>query len=163
MRALLVERLAPDYAGCALKEIPTPDPGPGEGTPARLHEVADGLTLRGAKTFCSGAGGVDAALIMVGNDGGLAPSLVLVECDEAVEVDRSWYRAAGLRASESHRVNFHDAPVVAVLGAGSWGTTIAHVVASTGRPCVLWSRDAEVARESGDPPCLNGRRKRLPH
>jgi glycerol-3-phosphate dehydrogenase (NAD(P)+) len=35
---------------------------------------------------------------------------------------------------------------VAVLGAGSWGTTIAHVVASTGRPCVLWSRDADVAR-----------------
>jgi NADPH2:quinone reductase len=30
MRALLVERLAPDYAGCALKEVPTPDPGPGE-------------------------------------------------------------------------------------------------------------------------------------
>jgi NADPH2:quinone reductase len=30
MRALVVERLAPDYAGCALKEIPTPDPGPGE-------------------------------------------------------------------------------------------------------------------------------------
>jgi NADPH2:quinone reductase len=30
MRALVVEALAPDYAGCALKEIPTPDPGPGE-------------------------------------------------------------------------------------------------------------------------------------
>jgi NADPH2:quinone reductase len=30
MRALVVERLAPDYAGCMLKEIPTPDPGPGE-------------------------------------------------------------------------------------------------------------------------------------
>ncbi len=30
MRALLVERLAPDYAGCALTEVPTPDPGPGE-------------------------------------------------------------------------------------------------------------------------------------
>ena len=30
MRALVVERLAPDYAGCVLKEIPTPDPGPGE-------------------------------------------------------------------------------------------------------------------------------------
>jgi NADPH:quinone reductase len=30
MRALVVERLAPDYAGCVLKEIPTPDPGLGE-------------------------------------------------------------------------------------------------------------------------------------
>jgi len=30
MRALVVERLAPDYAGCALTEIDTPTPGPGE-------------------------------------------------------------------------------------------------------------------------------------
>ncbi|HWF76599.1 MAG TPA: NADPH:quinone oxidoreductase family protein, partial [Caulobacteraceae bacterium] len=30
MKALVVEELAPDYAGCVLKEIPTPDPGPGE-------------------------------------------------------------------------------------------------------------------------------------
>jgi len=30
MRALVVEALAPGYAGCALKELPTPDPGPGE-------------------------------------------------------------------------------------------------------------------------------------
>jgi NADPH2:quinone reductase len=30
MRALVVERLAPDYAGCVVKEIPTPGPGPGE-------------------------------------------------------------------------------------------------------------------------------------
>ncbi len=30
MRALVVERLEPDYAGCELKEIDTPNPGPGE-------------------------------------------------------------------------------------------------------------------------------------
>lgn len=30
MRALVVERLAPEYAGCGVKEIPTPEPGPGE-------------------------------------------------------------------------------------------------------------------------------------
>jgi NADPH2:quinone reductase len=30
MRALVVEALEPDYAGCVLKEIPTPDPQPGE-------------------------------------------------------------------------------------------------------------------------------------
>jgi len=30
MRALVVERLAPDYAGCVLKDLPSPDPGPGE-------------------------------------------------------------------------------------------------------------------------------------
>jgi NADPH2:quinone reductase len=30
MRALMVEQLAPDYAGCVLREFPTPAPGPGE-------------------------------------------------------------------------------------------------------------------------------------
>jgi NADPH:quinone reductase len=30
MRALVVESLAPDYGGCQLKAVPTPDPGPGE-------------------------------------------------------------------------------------------------------------------------------------
>jgi NADPH2:quinone reductase len=30
MRALVVEALAPDYAGCRVKEVPTPEPGPGE-------------------------------------------------------------------------------------------------------------------------------------
>ena len=30
MRALRVERLAPDYAGCALQDLPTPEPGPGQ-------------------------------------------------------------------------------------------------------------------------------------
>jgi hypothetical protein len=92
------------------------DPRPGEGPPARIVKDGDGAALRGTKTFCSGAGGIDAALVMVGSDDDQAPSLVLVECDERVEVDRSWYRAAGMRASESHRVHFHDAPVRAVLG-----------------------------------------------
>jgi NADPH2:quinone reductase len=30
MRALVVEELAPDYGGCGLKDLPTPDPGRGE-------------------------------------------------------------------------------------------------------------------------------------
>ncbi|MET0272584.1 MAG: NADPH:quinone oxidoreductase family protein [Phenylobacterium sp.] len=30
MRALVVERLAPEYAGCVVKQVPTPEPGPGE-------------------------------------------------------------------------------------------------------------------------------------
>ena len=30
MRALVVETLAPDYAGCAIRELPLPTPGPGE-------------------------------------------------------------------------------------------------------------------------------------
>ncbi len=92
------------------------DPRRGEGDPARLHRTDAGLVLRGVKTFCSGAGGVDAAMVMVGSGDGTAPALVLLDCGATVEVDRDWYRAAGLRASESHRVVFHDAPVTAVLG-----------------------------------------------
>jgi alkylation response protein AidB-like acyl-CoA dehydrogenase len=92
------------------------DPRAGEGEPARLRQTDAGFVLRGAKTFCSGAGGVDAAMVMVGSDDGVAPALVLLDCGDEVEVDRGWYRAAGLRASESHRVFFHDAPVTAVLG-----------------------------------------------
>ena len=112
--------LAAVEAGQRLLGVWGADPGPGEGDPARLHQTGAGLVLRGVKTFCSGAGGIDAALVMVGSDEG-APSLVLIECAAtvgggAVEVDRSWYRAAGLRASESHRVEFHDAPVTAILG-----------------------------------------------
>ena len=30
MRALVVETLAPGYAGCAIRELPLPTPGPGE-------------------------------------------------------------------------------------------------------------------------------------
>ncbi|MDG2530454.1 NADPH:quinone oxidoreductase family protein [Caulobacter endophyticus] len=30
MKALVVESLAPDFAGCAVREVPTPAPGPGE-------------------------------------------------------------------------------------------------------------------------------------
>lgn len=108
--------LAAVAAGQRLLGVWGADPGPGEGDPARLGETGTGLVLRGAKTFCSGAGGVDAALVMVGTDDGTPPALVLLDCGEEVEVDRSWYRAAGLRASESHRVAFHDAPVTAILG-----------------------------------------------
>jgi hypothetical protein len=107
--------LAAVLAGQRILRVRGADPGPGEGEPARLHETGGGLVLRGAKTFCSGAGGVDAALVMVGDDD-RAPSLVLIECGERVEVDRDWYRAAGLCASESHRVVFADAPVSGVLG-----------------------------------------------
>ncbi|HTT95615.1 MAG TPA: acyl-CoA dehydrogenase family protein [Solirubrobacterales bacterium] len=108
--------LAAVAAGERLLGVWGADPGPGEGEPARLVEAGAGLVLRGAKTFCSGAGGVDAALVMVDSDDGTPPALVLLDCGAAVEVDRSWYRAAGLRASESHRVFFRDAPVTAVLG-----------------------------------------------
>ena len=36
---------------------------------------------------------------------------------------------------------------IAVMGAGSWGTTIAKVIADGGSDVILWSRRAEVAQE----------------
>lgn len=39
---------------------------------------------------------------------------------------------------------------IAVLGAGSWGTTIAHLIARTGRDVRLWGRDEAVAQTIND-------------
>ena len=90
-----------------------PRPAEGEGEPARL--VA-GRRVHGAKVFCSGAGGLDAALVLVRGDEPGPPLLAYVDLTDDVEVDRDWYRAAGMRSSESHRVVFHGAAVLAVLG-----------------------------------------------
>jgi alkylation response protein AidB-like acyl-CoA dehydrogenase len=92
------------------------DPAPGEGPPARIERTTDGeCVLQGVKTFCSGAGGVQRALV-IARDEREARRLVYVDSSRAVRIDRSWYRASGLRASESHRVEFHDTPIVAILG-----------------------------------------------
>ncbi len=93
------------------------DPGPGEGAPAAIASgQGEGtLVLSGAKTFCSGAGGVQRALVVVRDEQG-ARRLVYVDVTSAISIDRDWYRASGLRASESHRVEFHETPVLAILG-----------------------------------------------
>jgi glycerol-3-phosphate dehydrogenase (NAD(P)+) len=38
-------------------------------------------------------------------------------------------------------------PKVAVLGAGNWGTTVAHLIGANGFPVWLWARSAELCRE----------------
>jgi alkylation response protein AidB-like acyl-CoA dehydrogenase len=92
------------------------DPGPGEGEPAAIVRASSGeLVLRGAKTFCSGAGGVQRALVVARDEDG-ARRLAYVDVTRAISIDRDWYRASGLRASESHRVEFHETPVPAILG-----------------------------------------------
>lgn len=94
------------------------DPVPDEGEPARVVAIGDRQLLRGVKTFCSGAGGLHRALVLARHDDGGAPLSVWIDLtdSERVEVDESWYRSHGLRASVSHRVVFHDAPVLARLG-----------------------------------------------
>ena len=91
------------------------DPAPGEGAPARLHDRDGQLVLRGVKTFCSGAGGVQRALVIAADQDG-SRRLVYLDTTSQVSIDRGWYRASGLRASESHRVEFEDTPVLALLG-----------------------------------------------
>jgi len=93
------------------------DPTPEEGEPARLAQTSDGLVLEGDKVFCSGAGGIDRALVLARTGEPTPPALVYVDLSAGTEIDRSWYRAGGMRASESHRVRFRGAPVLAVLGA----------------------------------------------
>ncbi len=95
------------------------DPVPGEGTPARVLSVGGVEVLRGVKTFCSGAGGLHRALVLARDGDGCGPPIsawVDLTDPDRVQIDESWYRSHGLRASVSHRVVFHDAPVLARLG-----------------------------------------------
>jgi alkylation response protein AidB-like acyl-CoA dehydrogenase len=96
------------------------DPVPGEGPPAAVVPAGDREVLRGVKTFCSGAGGLDRALVLARPELERPgpPVLVWIDLTDArrVEVDETWYRSRGLVASASHRVVFHDAPVIARLG-----------------------------------------------
>jgi peptidoglycan/xylan/chitin deacetylase (PgdA/CDA1 family) len=82
------------------------DPRPGEGEPARI----DNGRMYGVKTFCSGAGGLDRALVLAGR------RLAYVDVTQGAAVDDRWFAGAGMRASASHRVRFQGAPVLAVLG-----------------------------------------------
>jgi alkylation response protein AidB-like acyl-CoA dehydrogenase len=94
------------------------DPSPGEGPPATALELGGSEVLRGVKTFCSGAGGLDRALILARQPADGPPVAVWIDLtDSRVEIDPSWYRSHGLRASVSHRVVFHDVPVIARFGA----------------------------------------------
>ena len=94
------------------------DPVPGEGDPATVVTTTGGSVLRGVKTFCSGAGGLHRALVIARDERGGPPLSVWIDLtdERSVEIDETWYRAHGLRASVSHRVVFHDAPVLAQLG-----------------------------------------------
>jgi hypothetical protein len=93
------------------------DPIAGEGAPATLRGDRGSLRLSGSKVFCSGAGGVHRAAILARPQTGAGPPwLVYVDLSEGARVDRGWYRGAGMRASESHRVEFDGARVIAVLG-----------------------------------------------
>ncbi|MBV9817583.1 MAG: hypothetical protein JOZ07_04455 [Solirubrobacterales bacterium] len=108
-------------AGTLLAGVWGGDPVPGEGPPAAVVGSGRRQVLRGVKTFCSGAGGCNRALVLArpspDPDAG-PPVMVWVDALDArhVLIDETWYRAHGLRASVSHRVVFRDAPVIAMIG-----------------------------------------------
>jgi len=112
---LRTDELTQVQAGKLLLGVWGADPAPGEGPPARLEQHDGRRVLRGVKTFCSGAGGVQRALVLAAADDG-SRRLAYLDTSSRVRIDRGWYRASGLRASESHRVEFHDTPVLALLG-----------------------------------------------
>jgi alkylation response protein AidB-like acyl-CoA dehydrogenase len=100
------------------------DPVPGEGPPATVFVVDGAEVLRGVKTFCSGAGGLDRVLILARQAEGGPPLAVWIDLtdERRLRVDPTWFRSRGLRASVSHLVEFRDAPVIARFGGpGSLG------------------------------------------
>ncbi len=111
--------LAAVAAGGLLAGVWGGDPIGDEGDPATVVKTGRTEALRGVKTFCSGAGGLQRAAVLARCPAVESPVLVWVDLqdDSRVEIDETWYRAAGLVASVSHRVTFHDAPVLARLGA----------------------------------------------
>ncbi len=110
--------LAAVRAGGRLAGVWGGDPVGDEGAPAAVLGAPGSEVLRGVKTFCSGAGGLTRAAVLARRPDEGAPLLVWIDVadERRVEIDRSWYRAPGLVASASHRVVFHDAPVLARLG-----------------------------------------------
>ena len=89
------------------------DPAPGEGEPAHVVGPVEDRRLSGVKIFCSGAGGVHRAFVVVRGGPDATPGwLAYVDTTEAIEVDRDWFAGAGMRGSASHRVVFHDARVL---------------------------------------------------
>lgn len=125
LERLLVHR-ASDVDGDLRDEVATgklalgvwgADPGAGEGTPAVLDE--DGASVSGVKVFCSGAGFVDLAIVLVRRRADARPTLpVLVDARDhmRVQIDREWFAAPALAESHSHRVSFDRAPILATLG-----------------------------------------------
>lgn len=95
------------------------EPRQGEGQPATIERLGGREVLSGVKTFCSGAGGLARALVLAHDAASEKPCAVWIDLTDAstVEIDQSWYRSSGLRASASHRVIFKRAPILARFGA----------------------------------------------
>jgi alkylation response protein AidB-like acyl-CoA dehydrogenase len=144
------KELAPAAAGRLRLGVWGADPIPGEGIPARLVKTKRGYSLEGVKTFCSGATGIDRALVAVRTsvgDPGAPPLLTYVDLSEGVKIDDGWFKASGMRSSESHRVVFEGAPVLAVLGEPGELVREPYFGRDAIRTAVTWAGIADTAVE----------------
>ena len=124
------------------------DPIPGEGDPARLVSGRGGASLTGVKTFCSGSTGLDRALVLARGDAPGPPLLAYVDLSSGVEIDTGWFKGAGMRASESHRVVFDGTPVLAVLGEPGELVREPYFSRDAVRTAVTWAGIADAAVEA---------------
>jgi alkylation response protein AidB-like acyl-CoA dehydrogenase len=124
------------------------DPIPGEGDPARLVSGPGGATLTGVKTFCSGSTGLDRALVLARGGAPGPPLLAYVDLSSGVEIDTGWFKGAGMRASESHRVVFDGTPVLAVLGEPGELVREPYFSRDAVRTAVTWAGIADAAVEA---------------
>ena len=145
LRARELEAVA---AGELLLGVWGADPIPGEGEPARLVETETGPVLEGVKTFCSGSTGLDRALVAVRGaaEAPGPPVLAYVDLESGgIEVDRSWFRGFGMRSSESHRVVFRGARVLAILGEPGELVRDPYFARDAIRTAVTWAGIADLA------------------
>ena len=70
----------------------------------------NGTTMRGAKTFCSGAGNVTRPIVTGESAQGWQMAIVPTERAH-MEIDRSWWQPMGMRASASFAVDFGGTPL----------------------------------------------------
>jgi alkylation response protein AidB-like acyl-CoA dehydrogenase len=114
----------------------------------RLVRDEGGARLSGVKTFCSGATGLDRALVLARGPAQGPPLLAYVDLSEGVKVDTAWFRAAGMRASESHRIVFEGTPVLAVLGEPGELVREPYFSRDAIRTAVTWAGISDTALEA---------------
>jgi alkylation response protein AidB-like acyl-CoA dehydrogenase len=105
--------------------------GPDESMPfgTQVTKTHDGYVVDGTKVFCTGAGALRWALLMVSTAGpggirhatGAAETQLLLACDLAdssITIDTSWWEPIGMRSTTSHLVRFHQThiPEAQVVG-----------------------------------------------
>src|SRR5215204_3593508 len=74
--------------------------------------------------------------------------LAYVDLSEGMKVDTAWFRAAGMRASESHRVVFEGTPVLAVLGEPGELVREPYFSRDAIRTAVTWAGISDTALEA---------------